>query len=131
MRMTTLWILLVALALPLACSRAQDTAEDAASAAGEAADDAAASAQEAADAAAEAAAKAREAASEAAAEAQEAAADAAAAAGIMDDAVAKCSELAAKAAWSEALDACTKAHEAEPDNMAIEHALQQAQAAAE
>jgi hypothetical protein len=44
--------------------------------------------------------------------------------------VAKCSELAARRAWSEALEVCTKAHEAEPDNMAIEHALQQAKAAA-
>jgi hypothetical protein len=131
MRMTTLWILLIALALPLACSRAQETAEDAASAAAEAADEVAISAQEAADAAADAAAQAQEAASEAAAEAQEAAVDAAAAAGIMDDPVAKCSALAAKGAWSEALDACTTAHEAEPDNMAIEHALQQAKAAAE
>jgi hypothetical protein len=49
----------------------------------------------------------------------------------MDDPVARCSELAAQGAWSEALEVCTKAHEAEPDNMAIEHALQQAQAAAE
>ena len=36
MRMTTLWILLIALALPLACSRAQETADDAASSAAEA-----------------------------------------------------------------------------------------------
>jgi hypothetical protein len=135
MRMTTLWILLIVLALPLACSRAQETAEDAASAAGEAADELGATARDAADAAADAAAEAREAAAEAAAEAKEAASDAAAAAGaattgLMDDPVARCSELAAQGAWSEALDACTKAHEAEPDNMAIEHALQQAKAAA-
>jgi hypothetical protein len=136
MRMTTLCILLIALALPLACSRAQETAEDAASVAAEAADVVATSAQDAADAAADAAAEAREAASDAAAEAKEAASDAAAAAGeaatgLMDDPVVRCSELAAQGAWSEALEVCTKAHEAEPDNMAIEHALQQAQAAAE
>jgi hypothetical protein len=106
MRMTTLWVLLIALALPLACSRAQETADDAASAV-----------------------------ADVAADAQQATADVAAAAGaaasdLIDDPVAKCNELAAEGAWSEALDACTKAHQAEPDNMAIEHALQQAQAAA-
>ncbi len=125
MRMTTLWILLIALALPLACSQAQDTAEDAASAAAEAADVVATSAQDAADAAADAAAEAKQAASDVAAAAEEAATD------LMDDPVAKCSELAAQGAWGEALEVCTKAHEADPDNMAIEHALQQAQAAAE
>jgi hypothetical protein len=147
MRTTTLWMLLIALALPLACDRAQETAEDAASGVAEAADAAAASARDTADAAADAAAEAREAASQGAVAAKEAAAraaaaakdtasDAAAAAGaaaadLVDDPVAKCSQLAAEGAWSEALEVCTKAHQAEPDNMAIEHALQQAQAAAE
>lgn len=136
MRMKTLWILLIALALPLACGQAQETAEDAASAAAEAADVVATSAHDAADAAAEAAAAAKEAASDAAADAKEAASDVAAAAeeaatDLMDDPVARCSELAAQGAWGEALEVCTKAHEAEPGNMAIEHALQQAQAAAE
>ena len=83
----------------------------------------AATAQDAADAAADAAAGAKQTASDAAAAAGAAAAD------LVDDPVAKCSELAAQGAWSEALDVCTKAHEAEPDNMAIEHALQQAKAA--
>ena len=113
MRMTTLWVLLIALALPLACSRAQETADEAASAAGEAADAVAATAQDAADATADVAASAG-----------------AAAAELIDDPVAKCRELADQGAWSEALDVCTKAHAAEPDDMAIEHALQQAQAAA-
>lgn len=136
MRMTTLGIPLIALALTLACGQAQETAEDAASAAAEAADVVATSARDATDVAAEAAAEAKEAASEAAAEAMEAASDAAAVAeeaavDLMEDPVARCSELAAQGAWSEALEVCTKAHEAEPDNMAIEHALQQAQAAAE
>jgi hypothetical protein len=142
MRMTTFWILLIALALPLACNRAQETAEDAASIAGEAADEMGATARDAADAAADAAAEAREAASEAAAAASAAAADAKeavsdaadsaaeAASALVDDPVARCSELAAQGAWGEALDVCTKAHEAEPDNMAVEHALQQAKAAA-
>ena len=106
MRMMTLWVLLIALALPLACSRAQETADDAASAA-----------------------------ADVAADAKQATADVAAAAGaaasdLIDDPVAKCKELADQGAWSEALDVCTKAHQAEPENMAIEHALQQAQAAA-
>ena len=125
MRLTTLWILLIALALPLACSRAQETADDAAAAAGEAVEAVSATAQDAADAAADTAAKAKEKASAAAATAGAAAAD------LGDDPIAKCSDLAAKGAWSEALEVCTKAHQAEPDNMAIEHALQQAQAAAE
>ncbi len=107
MRMTTLGILLIALVLPLACGQAQETAEDAA------------------EVAVEAAAEAKEAASDVAAAAEAAATD------LMEDPVARCSELAAQGAWSEALEVCTKAHEAEPDNMAIEHALQQAQAAAE
>ena len=123
MRLTTLWILLIALALPLACSRAQETADDAAAAAGEAAEAVSAAAEDAADAAADAASEAKQATSDAAAAAGAAAAD------LMDDPSAKCSDLAAKGAWSEALEVCTKAHEAEPDNMAIEHALQQAQAA--
>ena len=117
MKMTTLCILLIALGLPLACSQAQETAEDAAAGAGEAADAVAATAQDAADAAAETASEAKQAASDAAA-------------GLIDDPIAKCSELAAKEAWGEALDVCTKAHQADPDNMAVEHALQQAKAAA-
>jgi hypothetical protein len=121
MRMTTLWVLLIALALPLACSRAQETTDEAASAAGEAADAVAATAQ---DAAADVAAGAKQATADVAAAAGAAASD------LIDDPVAKCKELADQGAWSEALDVCTKAHEAEPDNMAIEHALQQAQAAA-
>jgi hypothetical protein len=109
MRITTLWILLIALALPLACSRAQETADEAASAAGEAAEAVAA----------------------AAADAKQATVDLAGAAGdAVEDPVAKCRELADQGAWSEALDVCTKAHQAEPDDMAIEHALQQAKAAA-
>jgi hypothetical protein len=130
MRSKTLWTLLILLALPLACSQAEDKVEEAASAAAEAVDSAAASAQEAADAASEKAAKMAEGAKEKATEAA-AAAEAAAVELTAGDPAAKCSELAAKGAWSEALEVCEKAHEAEPDNMAIEHALQQARAAAE
>jgi len=46
------------------------------------------------------------------------------------DPVARCRELAAQEAWDQALEPCTAAHAAEPDDMAIEHALQQAKAAA-
>jgi hypothetical protein len=111
-------MLLIALALPLACSQAQETAEDAASTAA----DVAAGAR---DAAADTAAAAKETASEAAAAAGAAAAE------LVEDPIAKCSELAAQGAWGEALEVCTKAHEADPDNLAIEHALQQAKAAAQ
>jgi len=47
------------------------------------------------------------------------------------DPVANCKALAARAAWAEALEACTQAHELHPDDLALEHALQQAQAAVE
>jgi hypothetical protein len=158
-------MLFIALALPLACDRAQEAAEDATSgvagavdsardgmeaaaeAAAEARDAAAAAAASAKEAASRAAEEAKETAAQAAAAAEETASDAAAAArettsdaaaaagaaaaGLMDDPVAKCSQLAAEGAWAEALEVCTKAHQAEPDNAAIEQALQQAKAKAE
>jgi hypothetical protein len=46
------------------------------------------------------------------------------------DPVADCKASAARSAWAEALDACTQAHALHPDDLALEHALQQAQAAA-
>ena len=46
------------------------------------------------------------------------------------DPAARCKDLAAQEAWNEALEPCTAAHAAHPDDMAIEHALQQARAAA-
>jgi hypothetical protein len=124
MRMTTLWVLLIALALPLACSRAQETADEAASTAAEAADAVAATAEDAADAVADAAGEAKQATTDVAAAAAGAVEE------VIDDPVAKCKELAEQGAWSEALEPCTKAHQAQPDDLAIEHALQQAQAAA-
>lgn len=88
------------------------------------------------DAASEAATATKEAATEAADAAAGAAEDAAEAVGDAADtvtgaaAVTLCKELAAKAEWIDAVGVCTRAHEASPDDMAVEHALQQAQAAA-
>jgi hypothetical protein len=53
-----------------------------------------------------------------------------AAAGVAGDAVAACRRLAESGAWEEALEVCQKAHEMMPDDLALEHAYQQAQAAA-
>ena len=50
--------------------------------------------------------------------------------GMGDDPVERCQNLAAEGKWAEALEPCTKAHELRPNDMAIEHAMQQAQAAA-
>ncbi|MEN8161398.1 MAG: hypothetical protein ABFS41_15115, partial [Myxococcota bacterium] len=57
--------------------------------------------------------------------------EAAAAAAAGSDPVAACRALAEKGAWGEALAVCEKAHELMPDDMALEHAVQQARAAAE
>ena len=45
-------------------------------------------------------------------------------------AVEACRSLAERGAWDEALDVCRRAHEMLPDDMALEHAYQQAQSAA-
>lgn len=102
-----------------AAAAAQEAAGDAAEAAGELAEEAVDAAEEAADAAVDAAEGAAEAAGEAVEEVTGAAA------------VTLCKELAAKASWIDALGVCTRAHEAAPEDRAVEHALQQAQAAAE
>jgi len=52
------------------------------------------------------------------------------AAAVAGDAVAACRRLAESGAWEEALEVCQKAHEMMPDDLALEHAYQQAQAAA-
>lgn len=114
---TMTFVLAAALAFGLACS--QEQAEDMADTAGEAAESAAESAEAVAD-------KAAEAADEAMAEVTERVEDV----DLASDPVARCTELAASESWAEALQPCTDAHAAQPDNMAIEHALQQAQAAA-
>ena len=46
------------------------------------------------------------------------------------DAVAACRDFAEKGDWGRALEVCRKAHEMMPDDLALEHAYQQAQAAA-
>jgi hypothetical protein len=138
-RATMSWVALVCFAvLALACGaderkEAADAAEDAATAAGEAAADAAATAKDAAADVADAAGEVADDAVEATRDAADAAADAAegaAEAVTGAAAVTLCKELAAKSEWINAVDVCTKAHEAAPDDMAVEHALQQAQAAA-
>lgn len=135
------WILLIAacaLAGAIACSR--EEAKDAAGAAGEAADAAKTSATKMAGEAATAAKASPEKMAGEATGAVEMpekdAAPAVAAAGgaataAMGDAVAACRALAQKGAFKEALAVCEKAHEMLPDDMAIEHAYQQAKAAAE
>ena len=45
-------------------------------------------------------------------------------------AVDACRKFAESGAWEQALDACSKAHEMLPDDLGLEHAFQQAQAAA-
>ncbi len=137
MKNSVLVILALAVTLGLGCSR--DDAEKAAATARESADAAAEAARETADAAIDVAAQAGDAAETAAAdavEAMEGAADDAgkavkeASAGMAADAVAACRSLAEKGAWEQALAVCEKAHELLPDDLGIEHALQQAQAAA-
>ena len=53
------------------------------------------------------------------------------AAEVAEDAVAACQRLAQENAWDQALEVCRKAHEMMPDDLALEHAYQQAQAAAQ
>jgi hypothetical protein len=78
--------------------------------------------------------RAGEAADDAAASAKDAANDAAAstkdvAAGAAGSAVATCRSLAESGSWDNALAVCKKAHEMMPDDLALEHAYQQALAA--
>jgi hypothetical protein len=47
-----------------------------------------------------------------------------------ESAAARCLSLAAKKQWSDALSPCTEAANANPDDLRIKHAVQQAQAAA-
>jgi len=127
-KLTMSWIAIVCfVGLAVACGsdegqNAMDAAKEATAAAQEAAGEAADAAKEAASDAAEATGDAAEAAGDAAGEAASEVTGAAA--------VTLCKELAAKASWVDAVDVCTRAHEAAPDDMAVEHALQQAQAAA-
>jgi hypothetical protein len=113
---TTLGILTIGFALLLGAGCSRDEAKE--------------TAAKAKESAAETTAAAGAAASEAAAKVVQKADDAAAKMEAMADPVARCRELAAKGAWADALEPCAKAHEIKPDDMALEHALQQAQAAA-
>jgi len=49
----------------------------------------------------------------------------------MDDPTKRCLELAAEKKWKDALEPCSEAVKAKPDDLAIKHAFQQAQAAAQ
>lgn len=122
--MTKIWtigILALGLSVSLGCSR--DEASDAMSAAGDKAEQAMKGAAAAGEMAAEAAEDAGE-------TAEEAVEGAAAAVSAGPDMAARCTAAAAAKDWQAALAPCTAAHEQNPDDMAIEHALQQAQAAA-
>ena len=123
--------LALALGLSLGCGRedAQDMAKQAEEAAAAATEQAEQAAADAAAKAEEAAQAATEAADAMAQEAQDAVAGAGAA--VAEDVVAACRAAAEASDWAAALEVCTKAHEMLPDDMQIEHALQQAQAAAE
>lgn len=106
------------LAVGVACSRddVQDAADKASNTVAEAVDDTETAADEAAKAA-------KVKADEATAAAKDAAA------GAAGSAIATCRSLAESSAWDQALAACKKAHEMMPDDLALEHAYQQALAA--
>lgn len=108
MRTMIIWIAACGLACALGCSRdeAEKSAEDMANQVTEAGQDAQQAAQDLADRAG------------------------GAAEAVAEDAVAACQRLAAANAWDQALEVCKKAHEMMPDDLALEHAYQQAQAAA-
>ena len=114
MRRVVLTLVVGSLLLPLGCSReeAQETAEGAKDATEEAAEAVKDTAEDAADAV------------------SDVAASAAAKVDTVVDPVGRCLELSAQSAWADALEPCTKAHEERPNDLAIEHALQQARAAA-
>jgi hypothetical protein len=111
----TIGVLTLGLALSMAAGCSRDEAKE--------------TAAQAKEAAAEATAAAGAAAGEAAAKVEQKVDDAAARMEAAADPVARCRELAAKGAWADALEPCAKAHEMKPDDMALEHAFQQAQAA--
>lgn len=116
---TTLGILMIGVALSLGTGCSRDDVEDATAKAKEAAADVKGAAADMRDDAADAAGTVREKTDDAAAKMES-----------MIDPVARCRELAAQGAWADALEPCAKAHEMKPDDMALEHALQQAKAAA-
>jgi len=116
--MTTLMM-----ALALACGG--DEAQDAADAASAAGSEVGSAAKEMMDRAAVSAQDAADSATNAAQDAMDAAKNAA-----TTTAASTCRSLAASGSWGQALEACKKAHEMAPDDLELEHAYQQAQAAA-
>ncbi len=117
---------MLALAFVVACGG--DDVNDAADAAGDAAASARDSAHDMMNHAQDAADSMADSARDAAANARDAAASAAG--GMAGDAVAACRRFAEAEAWGSALEVCKKAHEMMPDDLALEHAYQQAAAAA-
>jgi len=107
-----------------------DAAKEAASEAGESAKQAAKEAGAAAEDAAMAAKDATQEAVDQGVAAAEGAKQEMAAAGAGADSVAQCRKLSGAEDWAAALAPCTLAHELMPDDLAITHAFQQAQAAA-
>jgi hypothetical protein len=114
-------ILLTTCALAFAFGCSSDEAKDAASDAATKAQDSASEMMGQADSMADSAKKAVD-------EAHGTASDVAGAMG--GDAVAACRSFAESGAWGQALEGCRKAHEMMPDDLALEHAYQQAKAAA-
>jgi len=103
---------------------AEKAADAAGDAAGNLADSAGQLGAEARDAAHDMTAKAGQMADQAGAAAKDAAGS------LAGSAVGACRAFAEKGEWGSALEVCKKAHEMMPDDLALEHAYQQAQAAA-
>jgi len=125
----------LAIAVALGCGKSEEVADQASDMASQAAEKAADMANQAADKASDLASQAADKASDAASAAGEAAADAradvaAAAEGVSASATDQCLALAEDKNWADALTPCTKAATEKPGDLAIRHALQQAQAAA-
>lgn len=146
-RIWTIGLFAMALALPIGCSRnetkdamktgaekVEQATQDVEATAKKAADEAEKAGDEAANAmdkgAGEATGTAGEATGATGEAGQEATAGGTPPVGAGPDAAARCRDLAAAKDWKAALDPCTQAHAQNPDDAEIDHALQQARAAA-
>ena len=130
----TILMMTISLAFTVACS--SEDAKDAASSVTDAASNAAASAQDGAKGMMDHAGDAAHSMADSAKDAAQGAADAATGAAgsvvgaVSGNVVTACQNLAESGDWGKALEVCKKAHEMMPDDLALEHAYQQAQAAA-
>lgn len=127
MKRMTILMAACMLAFGVACSR--DDAKEAGNAAENAAEQAGTAASDMMNKASAAMGEAAEAAHDSAHDMADSAKEAAA--GMAGSAVATCRSLAESGSWGQALEVCKKAHEMMPDDLALEHAYQQAQAAAD